>query len=118
MGLREEDGKQLLKAHRGDPEALKGNWKTRLGKLATQVQKGGMFPSSATAAARQCWRYDELVAKAAELRKSDPKLTSEQAYTRNAPTDPANLEIAKREREERARCLQWSLIPGVSTLQE
>jgi hypothetical protein len=40
--------------------------------------------------------HDQILAKADELRKVDPKLTREQAYAK-AYTDPANHEIAKRD---------------------
>jgi hypothetical protein len=45
--------------------------------------------------------YDELMAKAAELRKTQPNLTEAQAFDK-VYTDPANIEIAKRERVESA----------------
>lgn len=41
--------------------------------------------------------HDELMAKAHELRKSDPKLTIEQAYAK-VYADPGNIEVSKRER--------------------
>jgi hypothetical protein len=43
--------------------------------------------------------YDELMAKADELRKRDPSLRQDQAFTK-VYTDPANREIAGRERRE------------------
>jgi hypothetical protein len=45
--------------------------------------------------------FDELKAKAAELRKTQPNLTEAQAFDK-VYTDPANIEIAKRERRESA----------------
>jgi hypothetical protein len=45
--------------------------------------------------------YAELMAKAAEYRKSNPNLTEAQAFER-VYTDPANREISKRERMESA----------------
>jgi hypothetical protein len=41
-----------------------------------------------------------LHALAPDLRKREPDLTKEQAFTK-VFVDPANLELAKREREER-----------------
>jgi hypothetical protein len=43
--------------------------------------------------------YSELMAKAAELRKANPNLTEAQAFEK-VYTDPANIEISKRERIE------------------
>jgi hypothetical protein len=43
--------------------------------------------------------YDELTAKAAELRKAKPELTEAQAFSK-VFTDPANIELTKRERLE------------------
>jgi hypothetical protein len=42
---------------------------------------------------------DEIAAKARELRKRDPSLSSEQAFAK-AYTDPANRDLAKRERKQ------------------
>lgn len=54
------------------------------------TNRGGGVPNSA---------YDELVAKAEELRKTDPKLTQAAAFTK-VYEDPANIAIVKRERGE------------------
>jgi ribosomal protein L20A (L18A) len=45
--------------------------------------------------------YDELISKAAELRKREPSLTEAQAFER-IYTDPANRDLVKRERQESA----------------
>lgn len=94
------DGEMLLKVHRGDPEAIK-KMEDRIKALAAQVASGDLFKTfghnnpgaSATA-------HDQLVAKAAEIRKADPKLTAEQAYTK-AMDDPANRELVTMEKRER-----------------
>ena len=44
--------------------------------------------------------YKALVAKAEALRKQQPKLTKEQAFTKTL-TDPVNRELAQAERAER-----------------
>jgi hypothetical protein len=43
--------------------------------------------------------YGELLVKAAELRKREPRLTKEQAFAK-VYTDPANRETVERERRE------------------
>lgn len=98
LGLPEADGAMLLKAHRGDPEALK--WmEDKIGTLQTQVNKGKLFDEfGASGGGGAVTAHDELVAKAAEIRKSEPKLTAEQAYTKAMEQNP---EIAKREAVER-----------------
>ena len=99
LGLTEADGAQLLKAHRGDPEALK--WmEDEIAKLHKQVDTGDLFKEYGAAGRGAGSAHDELVGKAAELRKADPKLTVEQAYAK-ALKDPANSELAKRESAER-----------------
>jgi hypothetical protein len=54
--------------------------------------KSDPVPSAETA-------YAELMAKATEYRKVHPELTEAQAFEK-VYTDPANIEIAKRERRE------------------
>ena len=99
IGLAEADGDLLLKAHRGDPEALKG-LEEKIKALHTQVVKGGLFSELGAGGGdgRALTAHDELVAKGAELRKANPKMTVEQAYVAALEQHP---EIAKREADER-----------------
>jgi hypothetical protein len=100
VGLSEAEGATIQKALKGDREAVE----KLLGfvKQATAAAvAGGVFKefgtSSGTGVVTSA--YDELVAKAAELRKADPKMTSASAFAK-AYEDPANADIVKRERGE------------------
>jgi hypothetical protein len=99
IGLSEKDGAVLLKAHRGDPEALV-EMEKRIQALNTQVVKAGMFSEIGSSGGGAATAHDELVAKAAEIRKADTtgKMTVEQAYDKAMTAYP---EIAKREKAER-----------------
>lgn len=62
-----------------------------------QAREAGIFKELGGSGNDNAMPHDELMAKANELRKSDPKLTIEQAYAK-VYADPANVEISKRER--------------------
>lgn len=97
VGLTEKDGPNLLKVHRGDPEALK--WlEGEMAKLRKQADAGSLFDTFGHNHQSQGTAHDEMVAKATELRKQDPKLTVEQAYVKAMELNP---DIAKREQAER-----------------
>ena len=102
MGMTEKDGVMLLKANRGDPEALKWMEET-ISKLHVQVQKAGLFSEiGATGDSNGATAYDRIVAKASEFRKisGNERLTTQQAFDK-VYTDPENAELAAQERAER-----------------
>lgn len=100
IGIASEHVDTVKKAYTGDKGAV--DKLIDLVKAAyAQVKAAGLFKElgdgrngSGTTTA-----YDELVAKADELRKKDTSLTKEQAFAK-VYADPANAEIAKRERSE------------------
>lgn len=101
-GLPESEGATVQAALKGDKtavEKLLGFIKTA--QAAAEV--GGVFKefgaSHNTTAVGTGKAYDELVAKATELRKSEPKLTPAAAFAK-VYEDPANIEIVRRERGE------------------
>jgi hypothetical protein len=99
LGLQSADGDMLLKARRGDVKAIEAIEKklsaaikaADTGKLFSEFGHGGGQGAPKTA-------HDEILAKAQDLRKVDPKLTAAQAYTQVLETD---VDLAKRERDER-----------------
>ena len=98
-------GEVLMKARRGDMDAMKELEKhmSTLAKAKAEVEKTGkIFQEFGTAhvAKGDGSATDELVAKAADLRKAKPDLTPEQAFDK-VYTDPANRELVDRERTER-----------------
>jgi hypothetical protein len=62
---------------------------------------GPTFPARAKADRSEGRAYNELLAKAEELRKVRPELSEAQAFAK-VFSDPANIELAKRERIESA----------------
>lgn len=99
LGLEKQHGEVLRKAYSGDAEAqvkldalLKG--------LAEQVRTGRVFAEFGNGGpGKTVTAMDEMTAKAAELKKADPKLTEAQAFDK-AYNDPANTEIAQRIRAD------------------
>jgi hypothetical protein len=62
--------------------------------------KRANFPEVVTAAvSKGVAAYEQLMEKAERLRKSEPGLTSAQAFTK-VYTDPANIALAQQERNE------------------
>jgi hypothetical protein len=105
-GLPSSKGELLMKAYgNGGDAAAVDELLTMLKAAHTQVIKAGLFNEfgdgrggSGTGATA----YDELVAKARELRKTDKTISEAQAFAK-VFTDPENSDLAKREREESAR---------------
>jgi hypothetical protein len=62
---------------------------------------GSTFPAHVKADRSEGTAYNELQAKAAELRKARPELSEAQAFER-VYSDRSNIELAKRERQESA----------------
>lgn len=108
VGLREEDGDVMLKAFDGDVEAqseLQKCFTETLKAAKAQAKTGVIFGEFGKGGQdRPASAYQEIEAKAAELRKLDPKLSKEQAFTK-AFTDPANAEIVARDQQEQSNRL-------------
>lgn len=104
LGLVKEDGEKLRKAYAGDVAAL-GWMEETIRKLQTQVEKAGLFNEIGDnrGGAANITAHDELLAKAKEIQKADPKLTEASAYVRAMEVYP---EIAKRESQERLAKVQ------------
>ena len=99
-GLPEAEGATIQKALGGDKaavEKLVGFVKT----ANAAAVAGGVFKEFGInhGTGVQSTAYDELMAKAEELRKADSKLTQAAAFAK-VYEDPANVEIVKRERGE------------------
>jgi hypothetical protein len=94
------DAPKLMKLSKADPDALSVLLKRIKGDAAA-LKAAGTFSELGASGGNggNASAYDELMAKAAEIRKADPKLTEAQAFEK-AFMDPANKEIAKRERME------------------
>lgn len=100
IGLPASEGVTFQKAYAGDREAI--DKMAGFIKAATAAAKaGGVFKEfgSSSGTGVITTAYDELVAKAQELQKSDPKLTFPSAFSK-VYEDPSNIEIVKRERGE------------------
>jgi hypothetical protein len=101
IGLGESHGATIQKAYAGDKAAID----TLLGIIkgaGEQARTAGIFKefgSSTGTAVGDDSAHAQLTAKAAELRKSDPKLSEAQAFAK-VYQDPANVALAKRERAE------------------
>ncbi len=100
IGIGEANGETLLKAYAGDKAAI-DKLLDLVKASTTQAKEAGLFKEfgSAHDDGSNTSAYGQLVAKAAELRKADPKLTDAQAFAK-VYADPANVELAKRERLE------------------
>lgn len=105
LGLPEADGELLLKVHRGDPAAIK-KLEEKIAGLVKQVESGDVFKEygSRQNGSGGATPYDQLVAKASELRKNHPelKLTAEQAFDK-VMTDPENAELVQLEKRDRQK---------------
>jgi hypothetical protein len=110
LGLPVEHGELLRKAHRGDAEAFKSveaiigtmNKALREAQTTGKIFKefGAQGEKGGTSA------LDELNAKAEEYRKTEAgkSLTQQQAFAK-VYNDPANAEVAKREKQERNKSM-------------
>lgn len=99
VGLPEVEGATIQKAYRGDKTAVDKILDV-VKALTAQVKAAGLFKEIGDGRdGGSNSAYNELVAKAEELRKKDPNLTKEQAFSK-VYSDPANADLAKRERAE------------------
>lgn len=110
-GLTEADGEIMRKAFGGDTDAqvaLAKRMAEVTAGLKKQVQAGKLFGEFGSGAGGgeggALTAYDELQKLAGDLRKVDPKLSPQQAFTK-VYTDPANRELALREKKEQADTL-------------
>lgn len=107
MGLKKEDGILLQKAYTGDvasqkvlEERMATVAKARKAQEDTSVIFKEFGTNNGEVVEGGGSALDQMNALAAELRKKDPNLTPAQAFTK-VMTDPANVEVASRERQER-----------------
>lgn len=115
IGLPENFGEVLMKASDeddGDADDKKkkeerkkafGQLEDHIKGLTAQLKTGGLFKEfgKAGGAATGGTAYEQLQSKAAELRKSDPKLSEAQAFAK-AYEDPANRELVTLHKSESA----------------
>lgn len=94
IGLPEVAGETLRKAYAGDATAIAKLEQTIKG-LTAQVEQGALFKEFGHAGAKAATAKAEVLAKAEELRKANPKLSEASAFTK-VYTDPANAELKKR----------------------
>lgn len=89
LGLDKKHGEVLRKAYSGDAKA-QGELDGLLKGLAEQARTGKVFDEFGAIGKSQAGvtAHDELVVKADEIRKSEPKLTKEQAYVKAAELHP------------------------------
>lgn len=104
------DGELMRKAYAGDKEAQAGFEKRQAevtAALKAQADTGALFQTfgkSGTTDAANGNAYSTLMAKAEELRKTETKLSKEQAFAK-VYTDPANAQLKKQYESEEARGL-------------
>ena len=98
IGFGAEFGATLRKAYGGDA-AAQADIEKRVKALQTQVEQGGLFSNFGKSSPTEGSAEEELMAKVAEVQKTNPKLKPAQAYSK-AYTDPANADIVKRMKAE------------------
>jgi hypothetical protein len=103
-GLPESEGRtwMLMAKNAKSPEekAAVAKMKGHLKSAIAAAKEGGLFKEfGATGRAEPLSAYEELEAKAAELRKVQPTLTKSQAFAK-VYADPENAKLAQRERAE------------------
>jgi hypothetical protein len=100
LNLPETEAITLQKAYSGDPEAIE-KLENHMKTLVATAKAGGVFKefgaNGGTGVVTTA--YDEIVALAKNLQKTDPKLDFSRAFAK-VYEDPANIEIVKRERGE------------------
>jgi hypothetical protein len=104
-GLKDEDGEIMRKAFSGDLDAQSALIKRvsdTSKALKEQVKSGKLFAEFGKASEGSASAYGELQAKAAELRKIEPKLTEAQAFSK-VYTDPASRELVGRYKDEQVK---------------
>lgn len=94
VGFGAEFGPTLRKAYGGDFVA-QTEIEKRIKGLQEQVKSGDLFKNYGGSGGDPTSAETELLAKVSEVKKADPKLSAQQAYSK-AYTDPANADIVKR----------------------
>ena len=94
IGLPEVAGETLRKAYAGDATAIAKLEQTIKG-LTAQVEQGALFKEFGSTGAKAATAKAEVLAKADELRKANPKMSEASAFTK-VYTDPTNAELKKR----------------------
>ena len=106
LGLPEDKGEILRKAHRGDTDALKQieDMIGSMQKAMVEAQRTGQIFNEFGKASEKSGStaLDLLNAKAAELRKTEKGLTEQQAFAK-VYNDPANKDLLQQEKAERYR---------------
>lgn len=106
MGLEEKDGEMLRKAFGGDKVAqiaLQKRITEKLKSAEALAKTAGVFSEFGSAQDGVGGdAYSQLMAKAQELRKTEPKLSEAQAFTK-VWEDPANRELVVKSKNENLR---------------
>lgn len=102
MGLPESKGKQFMlmckNATTPEQKAAVEEFEKDMTSAIAAAKEGGVFKEFGAAGRTEVLTpYEELVAKAAELRKTQPQLTEAQAFAK-VYADPANKKIVQAER--------------------
>jgi hypothetical protein len=99
IGLTEGQGELLMKAHKGDKEALT-KIENAIKGLNEQIATGKLFTEFGSAQGGNADDpYAEITAKAEVLKKANPKLTIEKAKAQ-VIEDPANRDLVKRYQDQ------------------
>ena len=97
-GLPESEGVTIQKALNGDSDAI-DKLLAYLKMAQAAAKAGGVFKEFGSGTGVVTTAYDELIGLAKNLRKSNPKLTPAQAFSK-VYEDPENEELVRRERGE------------------
>ena len=100
-GLPESEGETLMKAYAGGGGEAVDKLLGFLKAATAAAKESGLFKEFGATGRGDgpMTAYEELMAKAVELRKANPALNADQAFAK-VFNDPANAELAKRERME------------------
>ncbi len=99
LGFKGEFGAVLRKAYAGDAEAIT-KFETEIKALRKQASTGSLFATFGKSQSEGGSAMDALMGKADELRKTETKLTREQAFAK-VYEDPANHELVKQYKGEK-----------------
>ena len=98
IGLGAQHIETLAKARKGDVEAVK-KLEDTISALTKQVREAGLFREFGSNSGGAGSAYEQLQARAQDLRKNDAKLTPQQAFTK-AYVDPANKDLVAQYKRE------------------
>lgn len=100
LGFDADFGATIRKAYAGDAPA-QAELEKRIGAMQKAINEGGLFTEFGKRNQTGGTAEGELLAKVEAIRKAEPALTYEQAYSK-AYTDPANRDIRKRMADDSA----------------